>query len=69
MMESDLIIGFCRFSPQLVGHEFDVFKKAKVIAVDITKEEMKKKGIKIDIKINCDLKNLLPKLYNNLSKK
>ncbi len=69
MMESDLIIGLgCRFSPQLVGHEFDVFKKAKVIAVDITKEEMKKKGIKIDIKINCDLKNLLPKLYNNLSK-
>ena len=67
MMESDLIISLgCRFSPQLVGHEFDVFKKLKVIAVDITKEEMKKKGIKIDIKINCDLKNLLPKLYNNL---
>ncbi len=68
MMESDLIIGLgCRFSPQLVGHEFDVFKKAKVIAVDITKEEMKKKGIKIDIKINCDLKYFLPKLLKKLS--
>ena len=67
MMESDLVIGLgCRFSPQLVGHEFDVFKKAKVIAVDITENEMKKKGIKIDIKVNSDLKFFMPLLLQNL---
>ena len=70
MMESDLVIGLgCRFSPQLVGHEFDVFKKAKVISVDITNEELEKKGINIDIKINSDLKFLMPLLYKSLNYK
>lgn len=67
MMESDLVISLgCRMSPQLVGHEFDVFKKAKVITVDITKNEMEKKGVKIDVKINNDLKFFMPLFLQKL---
>jgi len=67
MMESDLVISLgCRFAPQLVGHEFNVFKKAKVISVDIIKDELNKKGIKIDLKVNLDLKYFMPLFLKGL---
>ena len=69
MMEADLIIGFgCRFAPQLVGHEFNVFKNAKVVSVDVSKDELKKKGIKIDLPINQDLKTFMPDLFVKIKK-
>ena len=69
MTESDLVLGFgCRFSPQLVGHEFEVFKNAKVISVDVSKDELNKKGINIDLRINEDLKYFLPSLVSFLGK-
>ena len=59
MQEADLVLGFgCRFAPQLVDHEFEVFKNAKVVSIDVSKDELTKKGIKIDLKINQDLKFL-----------
>ena len=65
MTSSDLVLGFgCRFAPQLVGHEFNVFKNATVVSVDVTKDELKKKGIKIDIPINKDLKFFVPELFS-----
>lgn len=67
MTESDLVLGFgCRFAPQLVGHEFDVFKNAKVVSIDVSKDEMSKKGIKIDLQINDDLKYFLPNFVSKI---
>jgi len=61
MNSSDLAISFgCRFSPQFVGHDFKALKNAKVISVDIEKDELKKKGQKIDYALNYDLKYFLP---------
>tara|TARA_B100000989_G_scaffold299007_1_gene291877 strand:+ start:191 stop:1882 length:1692 start_codon:yes stop_codon:yes gene_type:complete len=70
MNEADLVISFgCRLSPQLIGHKFDEIKKAKVISIDVEKDELIKKGCKIDFAINADLKNIIPKLENVLFKK
>ena len=45
MNKADLAISFgCRFSPQFVGHEFKALSNAKVISVDIEKDELNKKG-------------------------
>ncbi len=61
MNTADLAISFgCRFSPQFVGHEFKALDKAKVISVDIEKDELKKKGQKIDLPLNYDLKDFIP---------
>lgn len=61
MTDSDLVISFgCRFSPQFVGHGFQAFEKAKVISIDIDKDELLKKGQKIDLKLNYDLKKFIP---------
>jgi acetolactate synthase I/II/III large subunit len=70
MTDSDLVISLgCRFSPQFVGHEFQAFKKAKVISVDIDKDEMFKKGQKIDLKLNYDLKKFIPILKKKIKTK
>ena len=69
MQEADLVLGFgCRFAPQLVGHEFDVFKNAKVISIDVSKDELNKKGVKIDLKINQDLKIFIPDLISEITR-
>ena len=69
MTESDLIISLgCRFAPQLVGHEFNVFKKAKVVSIDITEDELNKKGVKIDLKVNLDLRVFIPLFLKELMK-
>lgn len=69
MSSSDLVISLgCRFSPQFVGHEFKAFKNAKVISVDIDKDELLKKGQKIDFKLNYDLKEFIPNFKKKLFK-
>lgn len=69
MNSCDLVLSFgCRFAPQFVGHDFSAFKNAKVIAVDIEKDELKKKGQKIDLAINEDLIFFLPKFLNQINK-
>ena len=70
MNNSDLAISFgCRFSPQFVGHDFNALKKAKVISVDIEKDELAKKGQKIDYPMNHDLKDFIPYFLKFFKKK
>ncbi len=70
MNKSDLAISFgCRFAPQFVGHEFKALSKAKVISVDIEKDELKKKGQKIDYPLNYDLNDFLPLFLKFFNKK
>ncbi len=69
MEESDLVISLgCRLAPQLIGHNFNAISNAKVISVDIERDELNKKGRKIDLKINCDLKKFAPLLEKNILK-
>lgn len=61
MEESDLILSLgCRLAPQLVGHNFNVFKNAKIVSVDIENDELLKRGCKIDIAINENLIKFIP---------
>jgi acetolactate synthase I/II/III large subunit len=70
MSESDLALSLgCRFSPQFVGHDYKALSGAKVISVDIEKDELKKKGQKIDLPLNYDLKDFIPALYSFLKRK
>jgi acetolactate synthase-1/2/3 large subunit len=61
IQNSDLIISLgCRLASALVGHDSKNFgKHAKKIIVEIDEEELKKPGIKIDLKINNDAKRVL----------
>jgi len=69
MHQADLVISFgCRFAPQFVGHDFLAFKNAKVISVDIEKDELDKKGQKIDLKLNYDLKYFIEKFLKKIPK-
>ena len=57
MNQSDLVLSLgCRLAPQFVGHDFNAFNNAKVISIDVEKDELIKKGQKIDLKLNYDLK-------------
>ena len=70
MNNSDLAISFgCRFSPQFVGHDFKALRKAKVISIDIEKDELAKKGQKIDHPMNHDLKDFIPYFLKFFKKK
>lgn len=70
MNQADLAISFgCRFSPQFVGHDYKALSNAKVISVDIEKDELYKKGQKIDIPMRYDLTNFLPSFLVFLKKK
>ena len=70
MTKSDLVLSFgCRMAPQFVGHEFEAFKNAKVISVDIEKDELSKKGINIHARFNYDLKVFIPLLVKFLKNK
>tara|TARA_Y100000590_G_scaffold184419_1_gene210188 strand:+ start:12064 stop:13749 length:1686 start_codon:yes stop_codon:yes gene_type:complete len=67
MNSCDLVLSLgCRMAPQFVGHDFSAFKKAKVIAIDIEKDELTKKGQKIDLTVNVDLKDFMPKFLNKI---
>jgi len=69
MNSSDVVLSLgCRLAPQFVGHDFSAFKNAKVIAVDVQKDELKKKGQKIFLPINCDLISFMPKFIQKLKK-
>lgn len=70
MNNADLAISFgCRFAPQFVGHEFKALSKAKVISVDIEKDELNKEGQKINYPLNYDLKDFLPSFLKFFNKK
>jgi len=57
VQNSDLVISLgCHLSVALTGFEYQLFaRKAKVVVVDIDKEEHKKNTVKIDILIHSDL--------------
>ena len=61
MQNADLVISLgSRLSVSVVGHEYGLFaREAKVIVVDIDKEEHTKKTIHIDRIINCDVAKFL----------
>lgn len=61
IQNSDLIISIgCRLASALVGHDPKNFgKNAKKVVIDIDEEELKKPGVKIDLKIKADAKNAL----------
>jgi acetolactate synthase I/II/III large subunit len=67
--EADLILTFgVRFSPKIISKEFG--QNAKIVSVDIDKKELDHCLIKIDEKINIDLKDFFPlimkkKIKNN----
>jgi acetolactate synthase-1/2/3 large subunit len=69
MNQSDLVLSFgCRMAPQFAGHDFEIFKNAKIVSVDIEKDELEKKGVKHFIKENSDLTFFVPKLISNFNK-
>ena len=69
MSSCDLVLALgCRFAPQFVGHDFSALKQAKVISIDIEKDELLKKGQIIDYPINKDLSTFLPKLVKQIKK-
>ena len=69
MNSSDLVLSLgCRLSPQLVGHDFTEFKNAKIIAIDVEKDELIKKGQKLNLPINCNLSSFFKKFLKSLKK-
>ncbi len=66
MQNADLVISLgCRFAPQFVGHDFSAFKNAKVVSIDVEKDELNKKGMKINYPFNYNLKYFLP-IFNRI---
>ena len=61
MQNADLILSFgSRLAVSVVGHEYEMFaREAKIIVVDIDKEEHTKKTIDIDKLINSDIKRFI----------
>ena len=69
MQNADLVISLgCRFAPQFVGHDFSAFKNAKIVSIDVEKDELNKKGIKINYPFNYNLNSFLPS-FNKIIKK
>ena len=64
-----LIMG-ARMDTGIVGYDPDTWgRNANIVDVDIDKEELKKPGIRIDIKINADISIFLPALNNKIKNK
>ena len=61
MQNADLILSFgSRLAVSVVGHEYELFaREAKVLVVDVDKEEHTKKTIDIDRVFQCDVKKFL----------
>ena len=69
MEETDMVLSLgCRLAPQLVGHNFNVFKNAKVVSIDIENDELIKKGCKVDLRINENIIKFIPILQKSLRK-
>ena len=63
-----LIVLGCRLNITQIGYDFDNFSKNSYkIMIDVDNNELEKKTIKIDAKINCDLSIFLNKLNNIIS--
>jgi acetolactate synthase-1/2/3 large subunit len=63
-----LIVLGCRLNITQIGYDFDNFSKNSYkIMIDVDNNELEKKTIKIDTKINCDLSIFLNKLNNIIS--
>ena len=70
MTQSDLVLNFgSRLAPQFVGHNYEAFKNAKIVSIDVERHELKKKGLKIDLPICSDLKVFIPNFVNFLKNK
>lgn len=64
-----LIIG-SRLNIRMTGYNFKSFaRSAFKIMVDVDKEEMSKKNISIDLKLNYDAKDFIEEMINQLEKK
>ena len=62
-----LVLG-CRLNIRQIGYFFESFARAAYkIMVDIDSAELDKKNLNIDLKINLDLKILIPELINLVS--
>lgn len=70
MKQSDLIISLgSRLAIPFIGTNLDAFSEdAKIVMVDIDDAELKKPSIKIDLLINADVKDIINKLLDKLSK-
>ena len=67
IQNSDLLVIFgSRLNPSLIGSNGKLFApNAKKILIDIDPAELKEEnGVKIDIKINCDVKDFVKSLNN-----
>lgn len=64
----DLLLSLgCRLNIRMIGYNhFEFAKNAYKIIVDIDEEELKKPTIKVDMPINCDVKNVI-NVLNKLS--
>ena len=64
MKSADLVIALgCRLAVQLVGHRFDAFSpEARIVAVDLEPDELKKPGVRIDVPVLADVRTFLPAL-------
>lgn len=65
----DLLIALgSRLDPRQTTKEFAWFARgAKIVMVDISKRELTKKGVKIDLPINCDLRKFFPMFWEEES--
>lgn len=60
MQQADVVLSLgCRLAVQLVGHKFEAFQNAKVVAVDICEDELKKPATTIYLPLHGDVKNFL----------
>ncbi|MFA5275871.1 MAG: thiamine pyrophosphate-binding protein [Candidatus Omnitrophota bacterium] len=71
IQNSDLIISVgCRLASALVGHDpKDFGRNAKKVVIDVDEEELRKPGIKIDLKIKGDAKAVLAQILALTDKK
>jgi len=67
MKSADLVIALgCRLAVQFVGHNFEAFPNARVVAVDIDKSELLKPGVKLDVPIHSDVGYFLREMNDNI---
>ena len=67
MNAADLVISLgCRLAVQFVGHEFEAFSNARVVAVDIDEAELIKPGVKLDIPLLGDVRAFLQKMIHEI---
>lgn len=70
MEESDLVISLgSRLAVSFVGNKLDAFSKdAKIVMVDIDEAELKKPGVKVDLPIQADTKEMINMFLNELKR-